>query len=146
MLFLISISVNSSNISIASSDESHVHAIFKNTFWVAINVSPAFETRWIYLYWLIIFCLRYAPCQERFQLPQVMIFPPRTQVNVFCMMNMSRVYYCPQFVLFNYLTNITESLFNDTSLIETSLEQCYVQKWVLLSHISNLWIFGSWDK
>ena len=71
--------------------------------------------------WIIIFCLRYVTWQERFQLPQVMIFSPRTQVNVFCMMNMSRVYYCPQFVLFNYLTNITESLLNDTSLIETSI-------------------------
>lgn len=120
MLFLISIFINSSNISIESSEES-LYAIFRNTFWVAINVSSAFETGRIYLYSIIIFCLRYATWQERFQLPQVMIFSPRTQVNVFCMMNMSRVYYCPQFVLFNYLTNITESLLNDTSLIETSI-------------------------
>ena len=120
MLFLISIFINSSNISIASSEES-LYAIFRNTFWVTINVSSAFETGRLYLYSIIVFCLRYATWQERFQLPQVMIFSPRTQVNVFCMMNMSRVYYCPQFVLFNYLTNITESLLNDTSLIETSI-------------------------
>ena len=71
VLYLISISVNSSNVSIQfQSDESYV--ILHNTFWVAVDVSSAFVTQWVH----IMFCLRSATRQECLQWLQVMNFYP----------------------------------------------------------------------